>query len=1407
MRRPLLATLTGLAVAAATALGPAATAAPATEPAPAALPAPATGPAPAALPAPAARPDPSSSGLAVAQLPTGRPDKVAPGLIGAQGVVTAFVQLSAPSALDVARAGAGEAAVGSATEHIEALAEAVVPEDATARLATPAPQRLSVTTNLVAGTVVRGDAAQVRALADRPEVVAVHRVTAKTVDNAATDVLTRARQAWQATGRTGEGMRVGVIDTGIDYTHATLGGPGTPEAYAAAYGADGTGPIPTGSTDPTVFLGGHDFAGPRYDAGGAPGSSPVPTPDDNPIDPPAAAGGGHGTHVAATAVGRGVTPDGATFRGDPTQAPDLTGWPVGPGSAPGAGVYALKVFGDGGGSTHLTIDAMEWAADPNGDHVFDDRLDVLVVSMGTDGAPADDPENLFVDRLADLGVLSVFSAGNGGDVTDAGGVPGSARSGLTVAWSVGDRQTLDGVQVVAAPSPDVVGAHAAQATLSYTGPDVTAPVTYLGDDVTGCAPLPASGAPVAGTIVYLAWDDDAAARPCGTGVRWDNAQAAGAVGVLLGTALPYFPVAIGGNAAIPGAQLTAAATDALLPEVRRGGVVLRMGPSLAGSQTVTNPSVADTLSGGSARGVHGSLGIVKPDVAAPGEQIWSAASGTGTGAAVRSGTSMAAAHVAGIAALVRAAHPDWTPAEVKAAVMNTATHDVHVGVDRTGPVFGPARVGAGRVDALDAVRTGTFAYATDDPALVSVTFGVVPVGARTVVERRTVTVRNTGPDPVRYRTSFDAATTAGGATITTSPATVEVPAGGDALVTLTLTADPATLERDLDPTAARTYDLGAAIPREHVAALSGRLLLRSDDAELRVPVQAAPRLTSALTAEPVTFPHPGSAQAPLTLTGRGVDDGGWRSLVAPLQLVAGSPRLAPPAGPTSASSFAAGDLRQIGFASTAPQVAAVGADPAVDGLVGIGVVTEGEWATLGRSVRIVVDTDVDGDGAVDRQTVVQQTAPDLDVTTAQTWDTRTGALRGEIPVNGTFGDVDTTVFDNNVVVVPIGLAALGVVPGQTPTFTVWTYSPDYAPDPSGTLDRAEPFTVDPYTPEYWFDGGTPGSVLFAAAAGTPVTVHRTAAPGTTAPPLLVLHTHNATPATRAQVVDVVAPLSTPTSTTLQVTGDRVAGADVHLTARIEPAGATGSVTFSAAGQALGTVPVVDGSATLAVPLGAGTRTVSAEFVPASAHWDASSSAGVPVEVTRASSSVALRLTDRAIGFGTPTTALVTVDARTAASGVVEIRAGERVLASGRLGSDGAGAARIALPTDLEVGAHRLTAVYLGSTDVAGSASTPLRLRVTAARPVVTMGTATWTVGRAGRPTVTVTVAGPDGGPTPTGTVTVLVNLRRVGSVDLAEDGTAQFQLPRMSRSALVTAVYGGNAGYRPVVDMRTMRVR
>ena len=1221
------------------------------------------------------------------------------GLEGDEGQVTAVVQLATEAGVDVADEGAD--AVLAAAAATEELAADVVPAELTEKNAgTAAPKRLGTLTNLMAGTLVTGDAARIAALADSDEVTAIYRVSPKRPAAAGTDAFTRALQTWQDTGQTGEGVSIAIIDTGLDYTHAAFGGAGTEAAYETAYGEDGTQAVDPAWYDATKYAGGYDFAGPLSDAGLEEyGSTDVPAPDANPIDSLATSpNSGHGTHVAGSAAAYGVTPEGETFDGDYSTLTDLSGWKVGPGSAPGATLWAFKVFGDIGGSTNLTSLALDRAADPNGDGDLSDHVDVVNMSLGSDGSPSDDPDNVLVDELTRLGVVVAVASGNAGDITDVGGAPGNAASSLTVANSVA-APVLDAAKVAAASDDALVGTlFAGQNSVAYAGDDVTAQVAYLGATFDGCQPFTGEQTTaVAGKIAYLWWDETPA-RNCGSAQRFANASNAGAVGVLLPTDVAVFSAGIAGNAAIPGIQLTASATEALLPEVQAGTLSLQIGPSLA--MRGTQDGAGDLLNSGSSRGVHGSLGIVKPDVAAPGTGILSAASGGGTAGHVLSGTSMATPHVAGIAALVRGANPGWTAPQVKAAVMNTATHDVTTEPNGEGLAYGPERVGSGRVDARAAVETDVIAYASNDELLTSVAFGVVDVADTVVTKKATVTVRNFGDEARTYDTAFVAASTAGGAGITVTPAQVTVPAGGKAVtLTLTLTLDPSTLEREIDPT---QDDFQYELPREYVTTLSGRVVLTStdDDQELRVPVQAAPRLVADLHASDVAFSGT-STTADLTLTGRGVDDGGWTSLTSPLILAATSPRLEADASlTTSASAIASGDLRYVGWSSNAPYVDALELDEDWATL-NIGIATDGDWASIGTAVIPVIDIDIDGDGEDDLQSIVTKLDPEVDLTVVSTYDLHGDPSDGPIDVqlaNGVIA-MDGGLFDSNVLVAPIGLVYAGITPGATPTVSVWTYS-NYARD--YVVDAVAPFTVDPYAPPFWFETDENLLVPAVGAPGT-IGVHRSAT--ATSGKLLVLQHHNARSA-RAQVVDVTVPVPTKTTTKLAVTGGTSYGQKATLTATVSPA-AAGRVTFYDGAKSLGSSAVSGGAATKSVALGVGTHQLKAVFVPSSSAFVGSTSAVVTRTVKKSSTTTSVSMSTWTPKAGTSAKATVTVKGATSApSGKVTITRNGKVIASGTLKVSGTtGKATLTLPSTLARGKHSLTVRYAGTATTAASSKT------------------------------------------------------------------------------------------------------
>ena len=151
-----------------------------------------------------------------------------------------------------------------------------------------------------------------------------------------------------------------------------------------------------------------------------------------------------------------------------------------------------------------------------------------------------------------------------------------------------------------------------------------------------------------------------------------------------------------------------------------------------GSVPYDEPVAKDIISAFSSRGPRGTDSKLKPEITAPGGSIFAAAMGSGSGGTSMNGTSMAAPHVAGVAALMVQAHPDWTPEEIKAAMMNTA-----VDLADGSPI---PRQGAGRVDAYRAVSTPAHAVGDEDFVSISDYFAT---HNDTYVIARPVTLHNT----------------------------------------------------------------------------------------------------------------------------------------------------------------------------------------------------------------------------------------------------------------------------------------------------------------------------------------------------------------------------------------------------------------------------------------------------------------------------------------------------------------------------------------------------------------------------------------------------------------------------------------------------------------------------------------
>ena len=264
-------------------------------------------------------------------------------------------------------------------------------------------------------------------LRSMPEVLRIDPVTLHEIALDSSVPYTGAPVVWGSGdfSRDGSGITIGVIDTGIDYTHANLGGSGLVEDF------EGNDPdvIEPGTFPNAKVVGGHDFAGNSYDASSSDPGINTPLPDSDPLDC-----NGHGTHVSGSAAGQGVLA-GDGFGGPYTEDLDLGQFDVAPGVAPGAELHALKVFGCRGASL-LVMAALEYAVDPNGDGDFSDRLDVVNLSVGVafaNGIDSSETEVGIIKNLADMGTSVVAAAGNNGNTFYAVAAPGMAPSAISVA--------------------------------------------------------------------------------------------------------------------------------------------------------------------------------------------------------------------------------------------------------------------------------------------------------------------------------------------------------------------------------------------------------------------------------------------------------------------------------------------------------------------------------------------------------------------------------------------------------------------------------------------------------------------------------------------------------------------------------------------------------------------------------------------------------------------------------------------------------------------------------------------------------------------------------------------------------------------------------------------------------------
>ena len=568
-----------------------------------------------------------------------------------------------------------------------------------------------------------------------------------------------AMGAWNAAGgraTAGAGIKIGDIDSGIEDTHPFFD--------------------PTGFSYPPGF--------PKCDAEDS--NSHHPDQDCNFVSPKvivakvffnkaqqqgldAHAVEGHGTHTAGIAAG--VTGKTAVVNG--VNINDMSG------IAPGAWLGNYNVFPDSvnesrhGARSEDILNAVDAA--------LEDGMDVLNLSLGGGYHGNNDLLAIGLDNAVDAGVVVAVAAGNSGPGAGTIESPGRARKVITVGASTNQHFVGQPVTYPAGGGTTIgaaVGDFDALPTASFDLFDTQSD---------GCASVDPGAS---GKLALIN------RGTCTFSQKVANAKAAGAIAVII----------VNNVAGDPTAMARTAGFDDDLPAVMIGkneGVALRASGATTVSAVATfqefiTEANKDILAGFSSQGPTNVDFAAKPDLTSVGVNVLSSCVSTDpvdcgeAPWAFLSGTSMSTPHIAGSAAVLLQLHDDWSPAQIKSALVNRA--DLVVKDAATGlHDIGPTAQGAGRENLSVAADATTWM----DP--VSASFGRVTLGHPTSVtitlsnptgtaETFSVSITKFTPDTFggTVPSIYDAGTLSAGDARISVPGSVNVPANGSAVLTVTV---------------------------------------------------------------------------------------------------------------------------------------------------------------------------------------------------------------------------------------------------------------------------------------------------------------------------------------------------------------------------------------------------------------------------------------------------------------------------------------------------------------------------------------------------------------------------------------------------------------------------------------------
>jgi subtilisin family serine protease len=527
--------------------------------------------------------------------------------------------------------------------------------------------------------------------------------------------MTGADAAQSELGYTGKGIKVAVMDTGIDYDHPDLGG---------CFGAG------------CRVTKGWDFVGDAYNADDtSPAYNPVPSPDPYPDDC-----NGHGTHVAGI-IGANGTVTGV--------APDVT-------------FGAYRVFGCEGSTTDaIMLAAMERA--------YKDHMDVLNMSIGSAFEWPQSPTAVASSRLVKKGMVVVASIGNSGaNGLYSAGAPGLGENVIGVA-------SFDNSHVFL-PYFEVNGVKVGYVTMTFSPVVPTAGSGEIVDVGLACAALPAGS--LTGKVAL------AARGTCAFGIKAANAITAGADAVLVSNNVPgVFNGTLGAPLANPKPVVGISKADGAFLRAQVAPIAMTWTDQMSSSPSPTG----GLISSFSSYGLSPDLAL-KPDIGAPGGNIYSTFPLEQGGYATLSGTSMSSPHVAGTAALLLQAKPHTKAEDVRSILQNSAVPADWWGFPGVGYIDSVNRQGAGMVQIDDSITATT----TIEPGKLSL--GESQNGPVT----RKLEIKNSSKKAVTYDLSFvNALSTSGvitpdfwesNANVAFSKPSVTIKGRDDAEIKVTITA-------------------------------------------------------------------------------------------------------------------------------------------------------------------------------------------------------------------------------------------------------------------------------------------------------------------------------------------------------------------------------------------------------------------------------------------------------------------------------------------------------------------------------------------------------------------------------------------------------------------------------------------